>query len=94
MKLIIDIDEKDYKGIISHDYYGIYSGIVSRALYEATKIGKPLQAELDEIKAKILNLSFTGYADKPKLDRSEVLKILDNRSEVLKILENHIKENN
>ena len=41
-------------------------------------------SELEGIKAEFLNLSFTGYADKPKLDRSKVLNILDNHISELK----------
>ena len=33
--------------------------------------------KLEKIKDEILNLGFTGWADKPKLDREEVLMILD-----------------
>ena len=36
-----------------------------------------IKAELEEIKAEINKLWFTGYADKPKLDREEVINILD-----------------
>ena len=36
-----------------------------------------MNEELEKIKDEILNLGFTGWADKPKLDREEVLTILD-----------------
>lgn len=35
------------------------------------------KTELEKIKADILNLGFTGWANKPKLDREEVLTILN-----------------
>ena len=35
--------------------------------------------ELEKIKEEMLNLGFTGYADKPKLKREDVLKVLDNK---------------
>lgn len=41
-------------------------------------------AELEKIKEDILNLGFTGWADKPKLDREEVLTILDKHISELK----------
>ena len=54
MKLIIDIDEEQYKEIIENDY--IYSLGESDLVQLENKIynGKPLQAELEEIKEKII----------------------------------------
>lgn len=44
---------------------------------EAIENQKTVIEELEKIKDEILNLSFTGWADKPKLDREEVLTILN-----------------
>lgn len=44
---------------------------------EEIKSEMDIIAELEKIKEEILNLGFTGWADKPKLDREEVLMILD-----------------
>lgn len=74
-KLIIEIDESCYENAINDTEWDTLSlGIY---LKEKVKEGTPLSEELEKIKDEILNLGFTGWADKPKLDREEVLMILD-----------------
>ena len=82
MKRIIDISEEDYKECKFRNDLLSLGGKPTDLTFNMrieTLIaeGTPLQAELEEIKTEILNLWFTGYADKPKLDREEVIKILD-----------------
>lgn len=73
MKLIIDIQDEMYdwldNGFPTEDDYVM--------LWEEIRQGIPLEEEIEKIKDEILNLGFTGWAYKPKLDREEVLMILD-----------------
>lgn len=82
MKLIIDIDEEQYKEIIENDY--IYSLGESDLVQLENKIynGKPLQEEYEEIKAEILE----AY---PYFDSADVHWGFDICRD---IVDNHIKE--
>lgn len=82
MKLIIDIPVEDYKECKFRNDLLSLGGKPTDLTFNMrmeTLIaeGTSLQAELEEIKAEINKLWFTGYADKPKLDREEVINILD-----------------
>ena len=66
MSEIIDLTTGNFGYGFSDDYKQGYSD------GRASVVG-----ELEKTKEDILNLGFTGWADKPKLDREEVLMILD-----------------
>lgn len=73
MKRIVDIPEEMYdwldNGFPTEDDYV--------KLWGKIRQGTTLEEEFKKIKTDILNLGFTGWADKPKLDREEVLTILN-----------------
>ena len=72
------IDADNYKGkvIASHCYSGV-NKLISIDDVPTVDVNNLITEELKKFKAEILNLGFTGWADKPKLDREEVLTILD-----------------
>lgn len=72
------IDADNYKGkvIASHCYSGV-NKLIRIDDVPTVDVNNLLTEELEKFKADILNLGFTGWADKPKIDRKEVLTILN-----------------
>ena len=88
MKLIINIDEEQYKDAINDTEWDTLS--LGVYLKEQLKSGKTLQAELEEIKAEIQTKICQFYTGNNEIDMIKNSAFED----VIKILDNHIKELN
>lgn len=76
MKLIIDIDERAYKGCVklkSNDDMGV----LGFHLINATADGTPLEEELEKIKAEIEKLEYDDFDCNLVLPAWEVYDIID-----------------
>ena len=78
MKLIIEIDDQTYKAVQLHPECFNFANAILNA--------KPLQTELDEIKAKIINISKEPYYEHEGEDWTNGLTIAEN------LIDNRIRE--
>ena len=83
MKLIIDIDDKDVLFDIKNQSYEDIENETEQIIVDALYNSKPLQAELEEIKAEIDNIRDVEVTDG---------NIYVNEDNVFEILDNHINK--